>query len=178
MTHLTPHSETPPPPAEISRQSSQDSKYTAHRMSQTQQWPQETCWSLNIKEHEGHSLCKKSQTSVRLVCDFSSYFLVAPCLCVDSQTGSDGGGTGPSRDPCHHSQVSDTDSPSCLHAKHLLAESHTKLNTYDNMLDCSTECNTLQVYEHMWDWQHVSHRSRHCDMTPRCELTWDLKRDW
>lgn len=60
----------PPPPhfcAEISGESSHDSKCTARRTSQTQQWPQETCWSLNIKEHKGHGVGNKS-TAVWLKC--------------------------------------------------------------------------------------------------------------
>lgn len=59
----------------------------------------------------------------------SAYFLVAPCLCGDSRTGSGGGGTGPSHDPCRHSPASDIDFPSCLRVKHLLERSQT-INTW------------------------------------------------
>lgn len=65
----------------------------------------------------------------RPLSDWSAYFLVAPCLCGGSPTGSGGGGTGPSRDPCRHSPVSDIDFPSCLRVKHLLERSQT-INTW------------------------------------------------
>lgn len=74
---------------------SQDSKYTAHKTSRTQQWSRETCRFLNIKEHGGHRLGKWAEPVFRLVCGWSAYFLVAPCLCADSRTDSDGGGRGP-----------------------------------------------------------------------------------
>lgn len=64
------------------------------------------------------------------VCDWIAYFLVAPCLCADNRTGSDGGGTSPSHDLCHRSLVSDTGFPSYLHEKHLWTESHIKVITH------------------------------------------------
>lgn len=57
-----------------------------------------------------------------------AYFLVALCLCADSPTGFDGGGTSQSRDPCRHSLVSDSDSLSCPRGK-LLCERRLDVNT-------------------------------------------------
>lgn len=63
-----------------------------------------------------------------LVWDQMAYFLVALCLCADSPTGFDGGGTSQSRDPCRHSLVSDSDSLSCPRGK-LLCERRLDVNT-------------------------------------------------
>lgn len=72
-----------------------------------------------------------------------AYFQEAPGLCADSRTGSGGGGRGRSRDPCRRSPASDTDSPSCRHAKHLSERNHTAVIRWEKKLKKLKLCISL-----------------------------------
>lgn len=77
---------------------------------------------------------------------------MAPCLCADSRTGSGGGDTGPSHDPCRHSPVSDIDFPSCLRVKHLLEKSQT-INTWECIVGTMgpTKCQSSEAQRNTKD---------------------------
>lgn len=110
-----------------------NSMYSASTQNKpAQQWSQETCRSMNVNMRNT-GWVKECNPPIEW---WVTYFLAALCLCVDSQIGSDGGGTGPSHDLCRHSLASDSDSLFCLHVKHLLEESHAK----GIMTKCCSTC--------------------------------------
>lgn len=96
-----------------------------HSTQLAQHWSRKTCTSLNNMINTGHT----GWIDWR-----GTYFLVAPCLCAGTPRGSDGGGTGQSHDPCHHSPAWDIGFPSCPHVKHLLIESRVEVTK-----SCSAE---------------------------------------